>query len=46
METKFIELTKDFLPLPEISEEELKKYPLYGFNCCGEVVEFPNLRGD
>lgn len=32
-------------PAPNISEEELKHSPLYGFNCCGEIVEFPDLRG-
>lgn len=32
-------------PAPNISEEELKHSPLYGFNCCGEIVEFLDLRG-
>ena len=20
-------------------------YVIYGFNCCGEIIEFPNFRG-
>lgn len=34
-----------FTSPPSISEEETNCFTIYGFNCCGRIIEFPDLRG-
>lgn len=43
-------MSKTPRPLPPIGQEAPNiimptNYKIYGFNCCGEVVEFLDLRG-